>query len=149
MVCQLTDSILNNHTRVKGNLAITGGTSQRIRYQASAFHSFYLIDKTQDRRRYMNTISHHFHCHIINQINTFYRTFILVLFPFMETGHRVIKMSSMRISRLISRLYILKFCLGMSYRSQNTFCRDIFTELHGSGKFRCGIPTFDTACFFQ
>ena len=55
----------------------------------------------------------------------------------------------MRISRLISRLYILKFCLGMSYRSQNTFCRDIFTELHGSGKFRCGIPTFDTACFFQ
>ena len=70
-------------------------------------------------------------------------------FPFMETGHRVIKMSGMRISRLISRLYILKFCLGMSYRSQNTFCRDIFTELHGSGKFRCGIPTFDTACFFQ
>ena len=36
----------------------------------------------------MNAIGHDFHCHIINQINTFYRTFILVLFPFMETGHR-------------------------------------------------------------
>ena len=75
----------------------------------------------------MNTVSHHFDRHVVNQVNTFYRTFILVLFPFMETGHRVIKMSGMRISRLISRLYILKFCLGMS-DSQDAFVPRVIIE---------------------
>ena len=149
MVCQLTYSVLDNHTRIKSHLTITGRTSQCIRYQTSAFHSFYLVYKAQDCWRHMNTVCHHFHCHIINQINTFYRTFILVLFPFMESRHCIIKMSGMRISRLIGCLYILKFCLGMSYRSQHPFRCDIFTKLHGSGKFRCGIPTLDTMSFFQ
>ena len=97
----------------------------------------------------MNAIGHDFHCHIINQINTFYRTFILIFLPFVKSGHSIVEMCSMRISCLIRSLDIFKFSLCMSYRCQYAFCGDILSELHSPRKFRCRIPTFDAMGFFQ
>ena len=148
-VGQLTHAILDDDTGIESDLAITGSASQGIRDQTSAFHTFYLIDQTKDRRRHMDTIRNDLDGHIIEQIDTFHRSLILILAAFMEARHGVIEMGGVGITYLISGQDILKLGLGMPYRGEYAFRGDIFTELHRSRKFRSGVPALDAMRFLQ
>ena len=46
----------------------------------------------------MNAIGHHFHIHIVYQINTLYCSFIFILTTLVKTGHRIIEMRGQRIT---------------------------------------------------
>ena len=97
----------------------------------------------------MDTIRNDLDGHIIEQIDAFHRSLILILAAFMETRHGVIEMGGVGITYLISGQDILKLGLGMPYRGEHAFRGDIFTKLHRSRKFRSGIPALDTMRFLQ
>ena len=105
--------------------------------------------QAQDGRRHMDTVGYHFYGHVVHQVDTFYRAFVLVFAALVETRHGVIEVSGMGIAGIITGVDVLEFGLCMSYGSQNTFRCDVFGELHGSWQFGSGIPTLDAVGFFQ
>ena len=85
---KLADSVLDDNARVKGFPAVASGTCQGVGYQAGAFYAFYLVDQSQDGGRDMDAVGHHFHRHVVQQIDAFYRAFVFVLAAFV--GNRAI-----------------------------------------------------------
>ena len=148
MVGQLTYSVFDNNTRVESFFAVTVGASKGICNQAGSFYTFYFIYKSQDSRRYMDSIGYYFYGHIIQQINTFDCTFILVFSALVETGHCIVEVGGMGISGFICRTDVFKFGLCMCHGRENAFGSNIFSELHGSRKFRSGVPALDAMILF-
>ena len=148
MVGQFADSVFDNYARVESLFAITIGTCKGIGDQTGSFHTFYFIYESQDRRGDVNTVGYYFYCHVIQQINAFDCTFVLVLSAFVEAGHCIIEVGCMSVSGFISCTDIFKFGLCMCYGRQYAFGSNIFTELHGSREFRSSIPTLDAMILF-
>lgn len=87
-----------------------------VGYQAGAFYAFYLVDQSQDGGRDMDAVGHHFHRHVVQQIDAFYRAFVFVLAAFVETGHCIVEVGGMGIASFVGCTDVFKLRLRMGYR---------------------------------
>ena len=112
--------------QIAGYLHDIGNLINRVDHsQSGAMMAFRILKdmgaQPEDIATIVTAIGNHFHCHIIFQEHTFYRSFIFIFTPLVEPGHSIIKMSRMRKTCFISCFNIFKFSLCMRNGCQEAF----------------------------
>ena len=91
----------------------------------------------------MDAVGHTFDCHVINQINTFHCTLVLILTLVVESGHGIVEMRYMGVSGIERGHHISVFGTSVGNTGQNALAGTILSKLQGAGEFGSRVP----ACY--